>query len=332
MTGSRLQLSSLMGLQPVVGGRFYGMGNVTFALFATATILLCIAVADHFVRAGRRRGRGASPSPRSAWPRSSSTASRPGAATSAARPRCCPAWPTSCWPSLGVRLTWRAGPGDRRRHRSLFLLVIGFVDWLRPPESRSHLGRFVQTAIDGGAATIILRKARQNWDILSGSTLTLLVPIGLVFVVYILARPTSWGSRALHRAYERAPLLRPGLISLLVLFLIGFAANDSGTAIPAVGATLALPLVIAIERADAAGRDAAARRDHARHASHATTAQTSQPGVRRHGAPHPQRERLDPGAHRHHPARHVGQGHHDPARGSRRVQRGSPRAPAGSPR
>ena len=55
MTGSRLQLSSLMGLQPVVGGRFYGMGNVTFALFATATILLCIAVADHFVRAGRRQ-------------------------------------------------------------------------------------------------------------------------------------------------------------------------------------------------------------------------------------------------------------------------------------
>jgi len=54
MTGSRLQLSSLMGLQPVVGGRFYGMGNVTFALFATATIMLCIAVADHFVRAGRR--------------------------------------------------------------------------------------------------------------------------------------------------------------------------------------------------------------------------------------------------------------------------------------
>ena len=145
----------------------------------------------------------------------------------------------------GVRLTWRRalaiGGGT-----VLFLLVIGFVDWLRPPESRSHLGRFVQTAIDGGAATIILRKARQNWDILTGSTLTLLVPIGLVFIVYILARPTSWGSRALQRAYERAPLLRPGLISLLVLFLIGFAANDSGTAIPAVGATLALPLVIAI--------------------------------------------------------------------------------------
>ena len=39
MTGSRLQLSSLMGLQPVVAGRFYGMGNVTFAIFVTAALL-----------------------------------------------------------------------------------------------------------------------------------------------------------------------------------------------------------------------------------------------------------------------------------------------------
>ena len=244
MTGSRLQLSSLMGLQPVVGGRFYGMGNVTFALFATATIMLCIAVADHFVRAGRR-------------PVAVGAVSAIGLA--AVVVDASPAWgsdfggPPAFLPALaffvlavaGVRLTWRRalaiGGGT-----VLFLVAIGFADWLRPPESRSHLGRFVQTAMDGGAATIILRKGRQNWDILTGSTLTLLVPIGLVFIVYILARPTSWGSRALHRAYERAPLLRPGLISLLVLFLIGFAANDSGTAIPAVGATLALPLVIAI--------------------------------------------------------------------------------------
>ena len=55
MTGSRLQLSSLMGLQPVVGGRYYGMGNPTFALFATATILLCTAVSSMLVLAGRQK-------------------------------------------------------------------------------------------------------------------------------------------------------------------------------------------------------------------------------------------------------------------------------------
>ena len=59
MFGSRLQLSSLMGLQPVVAGRFYGMGNVTYALFATAGLLLATALADPLVRAGRRRLAGA---------------------------------------------------------------------------------------------------------------------------------------------------------------------------------------------------------------------------------------------------------------------------------
>ena len=65
--------------------------------------------------------------------------------------------------------------------------------------------------IDGGALDIVVRKAQQNLYILLGNDrLTLLVPIALVFVIYVLARPTSWGSRALQRSYDQAPTLRPG--------------------------------------------------------------------------------------------------------------------------
>jgi hypothetical protein len=39
--------------------------------------------------------------------------------------------------------------------------------------------------------------------------------------------------------------LRHGLVCLLLLLGIGFAVNDSGTVIPAIGATLGIPLVIA---------------------------------------------------------------------------------------
>ena len=101
MTGSRLQLSSLMGLQPVVGGRFYGMGNVTFALFATATLMLCIAVADHFVRAGRRPVAVGAVIAIGLAARGRRRAHRPGAATSAGRRRSCPRSPTSSWPWPG---------------------------------------------------------------------------------------------------------------------------------------------------------------------------------------------------------------------------------------
>ena len=275
MTGSRLQLSSLMGLQPVVGGRFYGMGNVTFALFATATLMLCIAVADHFVRAGRR-------------PVAVGAVIAIGLAGVVVDAS--PAWgsdfggPPAFLPALaffvlavaGVRLTWRRalliGGGT-----VLFLVAIGFADWLRPAESRSHLGRFVQTAIDGGAATIILRKAKQNWDILTSSTLTLLVPIGLVFVIYILARPTSWGSRGAAPGLRAGAAAAPG--SRVAARAVPHRLRRQrlrhgdpgrrGHPRPAAGDRA--------QRADAAGRDEPRRLDHARHASHATTAQTSHP-------------------------------------------------------
>jgi hypothetical protein len=44
----------------------------------------------------------------------------------------------------------------------------------------------------------------------------------------------------------RAQLLRSGLTALVVVWMIGFSLNDSGSAISAVGSTLALRLVIAI--------------------------------------------------------------------------------------
>ena len=55
MTGSRLQLSSLLGLNPIVGGRYFGLGNVAFALFAAATFLLAIVASDRLVRAGHQK-------------------------------------------------------------------------------------------------------------------------------------------------------------------------------------------------------------------------------------------------------------------------------------
>ena len=244
MTGSRLQLSSLMGLQPVIGGRFYGMGNVTFALFATATLMLCTAVGTHLITLGQPRlAAGAvgaigliavivdgSPS----W---GSDIGGP--------PALLPAVILLVLTILQIRLTWRrllaigGGIGG-------FLVLLGLLDWLRPAESRSHLGRFVQTAIDGGAWDIINRKLEQNITLLFGNRLSLLIPVGLVLFAYVLARPTSRAAGSLRRSFGRVQLLRSGLIAVMVTWVIGFALNDSGAAIPAVGGTLALPLVIGI--------------------------------------------------------------------------------------
>jgi hypothetical protein len=245
MTGSRLQISSLMGLQPVVGGRFYGMGNVTFALFATAALLLCVAVSSWFVHRGRRVVAAVAAGAVGLVAVVVDGAPFWGA-DGGGPPALLPGLAYLVLAVLGVRMTWRRGLLIGLATAALFLLV-SFLDWLRPTESRSHLGRFFQTLLDGDAWDVVTRKLQQNIDILFGNyRLSLLVPIALVFVIYVLARPTSWGSRSLQRSYEAVPTLRPGLIALLITLTIGFGINDSGVAIPANGAIIAVPLIIAV--------------------------------------------------------------------------------------
>ncbi|HEY5248833.1 MAG TPA: hypothetical protein VIJ15_10355 [Dermatophilaceae bacterium] len=244
MSGSRLQLSSLMGLQPVIGGRFYGMGNVTFALFATATLMLCLAVGDHLVALGQRRDAAAAVAAIGMGAVIIDAASAWGSDLGG---------PTALLPAvlvlvvaiLQIKLTWRVmlaiGGGV-----TAFVTLLSLLDWLRPAEARSHLGRFVQTAIDGGAWDIIARKLVQNATLFFSNPLSLLIPIVLILFTYALARPSWWAAAPLRQPFARIPLLRPGLIAIMVMWTIGFVLNDTGAAIPAVGATLACPLVIAI--------------------------------------------------------------------------------------
>ncbi len=244
LTGSRLQVSSLMGSQPVVAGRFYGFGNVSYALFATGALLLAVAVADHLAGRGRRRAAGLGVAAigvvATALDVSPAWGSDFGGTLALL-----PAFALLTLLVLGIRLSVPKLITVGLVTAGL-LTAVSVVDWLQPADQRSHLGRFVQTVLDGGAWQVVSRKAAGNLSILFSSVLSLLVPFAALFLALVLMRPSSWGARALARAYDRSPVLRQGLTCLLVLLGIGFAVNDSGTAIPAVGATLAIPLIIAV--------------------------------------------------------------------------------------
>lgn len=243
IAGSRLITSSLMGLQPVVAGRFYGLGNVQYALFATGSLLAATALADRLVRTGHRRLAvttvaliGVVAVVINGAPGLGSDFGGP--------PSMVPAFTLLALMVAGVALTLRrillVAAGTLA-----VIVALSLVDWLRPIEQRTHLGRFVDTVLAGGAWPVIERKLSQNLEILTGSWLSVLVPFGALFVAVILMRPVAWGAPALQRAYERSPALRPGLFAVIVMLAIGFAVNDSGTVVPAVGATIAIPLLIA---------------------------------------------------------------------------------------
>lgn len=243
LTGSHLQISSIFGLQPLVGGRFYGMGNVAFALYAAAVLLLCAALAHALVRRD---------APRLAV---FAVVVVGGVALAV---DVLPAWgadfggPIALVPALGFLLMGVMGWRTSVRNVSIVLLVAGLVvglvcylDWRRPESERSHPGRFLQTVIDGGAWDVMSRKLWANLSLAVHLPVLLAIVVALmVVVVLVVLRPGIFGTEPLRRLLEEAPIMRRGLLSVIVMAVIGFLTNDSGAAIPPVAAIFTVPLVV----------------------------------------------------------------------------------------
>lgn len=261
-TGSSLQLSSLMGYSPVLGGRFYGFGNPAYALFATGTLLLITGLAEPL----RQRGR-----PRAAV--AAVVALGAGAVVVDGSPW----WGSDVGGVLalvpGLAVLALAMAGKRITAPRLAVAAAGgaavvaalaYLDYLRPPDDRTHLGRFAGDVLGGSAGTVLQRKLTAMLGTFGNYWLALLVPFAVAFLVFVLLRPARWRAGALQRAFEHAPGLRSGLLAVLVTAVVGFAVNDSGIAVPAVSAVLAVPLalvagVMALQRDDSdAARSAGA--------------------------------------------------------------------------
>ena len=243
LTGSHLQISSIFGLQPLVGGRFYGMGNVAFALYAAAVLMLCAALAHALVRRN---------APRLA------VFAMVVVGGVALAVDVLPAWgadfggPIALVPALGFLLMGVMGWRTSARNVLIVLvaagLVVGLVcylDWRRPESERSHPGRFLQTVIDGGAWDVMSRKFLANVSLaIHLPVLLFLSAVLMAVVVVIVWRPGALGTEPLKRLLAEAPLMHRGLWSIIVMAAIGFLTNDSGAAIPPVAAIFTVPLVV----------------------------------------------------------------------------------------
>lgn len=241
MTGSRLQVNAVSGYEPVTGGRFYGFGNMAYAVFSTGTILMLAGVA-HLLR--RRRGIAVA-----------------GCLAYGLLAIFADGWPG--WgadfggvPSFVVGLAVFLLLLTGRKVSVARLAVVGLAgaaligliavaDWSRPADRRTHLGAFVQRVIDGEGGSVIGRKLAAMLNTLGNLPLTLLSLVALAFLFWVLSRPSRWGASALSHAYGRAPELRAGLLGALTAALVGFLINDSGIAIPAMALTVAVPLTLA---------------------------------------------------------------------------------------
>jgi hypothetical protein len=255
VTGARLQISSLAGYSPLVAGRFAGIGNAAYGVFAPAVLLAGsalagsalaeAAVARTAVAAGRSRQVAlvitavlglvaivVDGSPAWGSDVGGVLALMPGVAVLV----------LGC---AGRRVSWSrlAAAGAAG-----VAVVAGFAvaDYQRPVPARTHLGRFVDQLLHGGAGAVIRRKAQANAELLLHSVWSPFVPLLVLLAAAIVLRPDRMGAGGLARAYDRAPTLRVGLLAVLVTAVVGFAVNDSGIAVPSLAIVFGVPFVVAV--------------------------------------------------------------------------------------
>lgn len=243
--GSRLQLNGLFGLSPLIAGRFYGFGNIAFAVFAMSALVTAAGGAAYLVRTGRVRAAGVVvllvgglAALVDGWPDFGADfggvlALLPGVAVLAAG-------------VAGSRITlWRTlavGAGT-----AAVAGAIAVLDWRRDAADRSHLGRFVQDVIDGEGPAVIGRKLDANLGLLVDAPVIVLAAVPLIALAFLsLFRPAALRLHGLDRAQAADPVLRPLLLAALATAMIGFAVNDSGVIVPAVALIAGGPLLTAI--------------------------------------------------------------------------------------
>jgi hypothetical protein len=88
----------------------------------------------------------------------------------------------------------------------------------------------------------LVRKASTNLRVFTNTIWTYLVPFALLLIGWLFLRPRGrWDKLAITH-----PRLRAGLVSALVLSVIGFFVNDSGIVIPALMLSFIVPFALLI--------------------------------------------------------------------------------------
>ncbi|PWJ27242.1 hypothetical protein ATK17_3433 [Branchiibius hedensis] len=269
MHGSSLQLPAMLGLQPEYGGRYYGMGNAGYAIFATAVLLLAGLVGGRLIAVDERR--------LGAW----TIGLLCGAAVLILA---APMWgadfggPPPLLIAGGIMVVLALGRSLSWRRITLIVgaavvlvVAVGVLDALRPAASRSYLGRFFAGLFDGSGG-IVGEKLGANLRLLVATPVSPLIPLALIFcgyVVWLAGRPAqpgwSW-ARRLGNAVglsepleiaadtqvgaEELPFLRETAIGVLVMCAIAMCINDSGVGIPAIAALIAFPFATALATRD----------------------------------------------------------------------------------
>jgi hypothetical protein len=223
LAGAPLQLSAPLGDNPLIAGRFHGMGNIDFAVFATAA-LLCAGVAGGALIARGRRTLGIVLAAVvgvlalvvDAAPLLGDDAG--GAVT------LLPAVAVLLAVLLGVRVTGRrivtvVGGAV------VAVVAVGALDHARGSGAETHLGRFFGQLVNGDGGADIPRRLAAVGRSFGNVPFTLLV-VATVVVVVAAREP-------LRRRVASVAGLPAAVAAIATVAVLGTLLNDSGVVVAA---------------------------------------------------------------------------------------------------
>jgi hypothetical protein len=225
--GGPLQLNTTFGYSVAVAGRFTGLGNLAFALFGSATVVLAALLVDRYGPRGLR----------AAVVLLVAVVLLEGLPMLGADVggvlAMIPAFGVTGLVLAGRRVTGRA-VAVLAAVTALALFAFALIDAARPPELQTHLARLADHIVGGRWDTLSKNLGRRWQGSLGGAELAGWVTVGAATVV----AGAYAGLVARGRAGPGAP--RPALdrptraagAGLAVLAVIGVVANDAFVAVP----------------------------------------------------------------------------------------------------
>ena len=236
--GAPLQMNTLFGYSVAVAGRFVGLGNLAFALFGSAAILLAALIVD---RTGRR-GLGV------AFGLLVAVVLLEGlpmlGADVGGVVSMVPAFGVTALLLSGRRIGWREVAGLVLATGAV-LLVFAFIDAARPDDVQTHLARLADQVVNGRWTTFFKNLTRRWEASLGGAELAgWLTVTGLVVAAGIYAALAAMGRvgpRAAGRVRHRPTVAAAA--GLAVLGIVGLVANDSSVAVPLTMCIVVVPVL-----------------------------------------------------------------------------------------
>ncbi|MCL5290232.1 MAG: hypothetical protein ACOY35_03790 [Bacillota bacterium] len=249
LNASYLQKQSLLGYDPIVGARFYGIGNEYMGVLIGSVIVGTTAAIQYWAK----------------WRRQLIAASgilflftvyamaAPNLGTNVGG---------TIAASSALLVTFLLLIGVRFRLRTVLLVcvavvlaAVGFIafDLSRPPDLRSHMGTMASLILNAGpgqALEIVQRKWAMNMKLLNYSVWSRVLLASLAILALLFYRPRG----VMENIRVKYPYLFKGFVGVVTGALVAFAFNDSGVVAAATtlifGAPPLVYLVLSEQRTD----------------------------------------------------------------------------------